>query len=575
MFCHIGYFHIVGPKSCISNSTKREYREKFLKRVNFFHEIKVDIFLFTDDENFVEDKQYHQSKQSLLAKEPKITTGREAFTFHEKTINPEEFVKETYDLDFSVLPSEPVVIPSIKAKSENITSYSSTVHRVERNVDDNIDLKEPKNDLEMETRRLTNDMIFETAHEISGFNYYNQIKPTKTKFITDGADDISKSDMMLLTDLGEGERASLRGRSLPLTKPDSVKSDSNATISTDPMARANPDDRKTNSDIQEIINGFVKLLNGNVQVQVNTNGPLGKPNFPSRTRINNRGPPRITDLPPIVFDPPEETPPTPSPIPAQTNLPQTIRDPPPYPFDLPLSLPPQPPSVLRPFVSGVPLPEQIVPINSTKNDSKESMTKPEKPIMFNSSNSYIEKVNRTQIKVTNNSSSASLPPSFDISSTNVKIQNETKPNKPESIEKNDTKTETKIKLQPSFNQTTNKSSSIDIKPTSTFAVNLKPSTPPVLKPDTSDSFLPSTGVGTAVVLLEPSTQEVPAQDVHKSTTASLASSSSVPLSSTSIRKRPGPHGKSYYVKAITHRQMVTQRFKMLRRRSNNQTQCEL
>lgn len=508
--------------------------------------------MFSDGSNSIENKEYDQSKLSQFSQKPKISSGREAFAVHEKTLIPDVLPKETYSLDFSISPSESAVVPSAQADEQRNDSHSgnsyntASIRRVERNVEDLVDLKEPKNDLELETRRLTNDMILETAHEISGYNYYNQIKPTRTKFPSE-ADELIKSDMMYFSNPGEEERASSRGRSLPLTKPDSAKSDTNVTIQQDPMARSNPDDRKTNSDIQEIINGFVKLLNGNVQVQVNTNGPMGKPNFPSRTRINNRGPPRITDLPPIVFDPPADNPPTLPPVPAQTNPPQTIRDPPPYPFDLPLSLPPQP--VLRPFVSGVPLPEQLVPLNSThgneipvKNEVKEPV-KPEKPIVFNSSNSYIEKVNRTQIKVTNNSThTTTSPPPLEF----AKPTNDTKSTKPvESQEKNDTKVDAKVNKPPVpfNNQTTIKSSSVEIKPSST-SVNLKSSAPPNIKSDASDSFLPSTGVGTAVVVLEPSTQEVPSQDVHKATTTSLSSSpsssSSVPISSSSIRKRPGP-----------------------------------
>lgn len=86
-----------------------------------------------------------------------------------------------------------------------------------------------------------------------------------------------------------------------------------------------PAGRKSSPDIHELITGFVKLLNGNQ--------PNQSPR-PVRTRINNRGPPRITDLPPLVLDPPPR------------------RDPPPYPFEKP---------VIKPYVSGVPLPEQIVP----------------------------------------------------------------------------------------------------------------------------------------------------------------------------------------------------------------------
>lgn len=72
-------------------------------------------------------------------------------------------------------------------------------------------------------------------------------------------------------------------------------------------------------------------------------------------RINNRGPPRISDVPPLPpdFDTPGMNPPPPPDHP--------------YPFEKPPApdkplinqLPPERP--IRPFVSGVPLPEQIVP----------------------------------------------------------------------------------------------------------------------------------------------------------------------------------------------------------------------
>ncbi|KAI4479184.1 hypothetical protein M0804_011323 [Polistes exclamans] len=110
--------------------------------------------------------------------------------------------------------------------------------------------------------------------------------------------------------------------------------------------------RQANPDIQDIITGIVKLLNGNVNVAANTVRPL-RPI--QATRINNRGPPRISDVPPLPpdFDTPGMNPPPP---------PDT-----PYPFDKPPSLdrplvnqlPPERP--IRPFLNGVPLPEQIVP----------------------------------------------------------------------------------------------------------------------------------------------------------------------------------------------------------------------
>ncbi|ENN79488.1 hypothetical protein YQE_04132, partial [Dendroctonus ponderosae] len=60
--------------------------------------------------------------------------------------------------------------------------------------------------------------------------------------------------------------------------------------------------RTANPDIQDIITGIVKLLNGNVNVQANTAPGMGRPLRPLSTRINNRGPPRITDVPALPPD---------------------------------------------------------------------------------------------------------------------------------------------------------------------------------------------------------------------------------------------------------------------------------
>lgn len=88
-----------------------------------------------------------------------------------------------------------------------------------------------------------------------------------------------------------------------------------------------------NADIQDIITGIVKLLNGNVNVHANTQFP---PPSTRRfaTRINNRGPPRISDFPVILPGIDEKF----SSIPQKTTpYPTGIRKPPtvPYPFDLP------------------------------------------------------------------------------------------------------------------------------------------------------------------------------------------------------------------------------------------------
>ncbi|XP_017839830.1 uncharacterized protein LOC108597670 isoform X2 [Drosophila busckii] len=91
-----------------------------------------------------------------------------------------------------------------------------------------------------------------------------------------------------------------------------------------------------NPDIQDIITGIVKLLNGNVNVHANTQGPRPRP---AANRINNRGPPRISESQPMPID-------------YEAQKPGTSMRPPPYPFDRPE----------RPFITGVPIPEQIVPV---------------------------------------------------------------------------------------------------------------------------------------------------------------------------------------------------------------------
>uniref|UniRef100_A0A336KMW4 CSON011234 protein n=1 Tax=Culicoides sonorensis TaxID=179676 RepID=A0A336KMW4_CULSO len=95
--------------------------------------------------------------------------------------------------------------------------------------------------------------------------------------------------------------------------------------------------QNNNPDIQDIITGIVKLLNGNVNVHAN--GQSGNNRRPSSNRINNRGPPRISESQPIPLDDNN----------GSTNRPNV-----PYPFD-------RPDGPIRPFITGVPIPEQIVP----------------------------------------------------------------------------------------------------------------------------------------------------------------------------------------------------------------------
>ncbi|KAF7992926.1 hypothetical protein HCN44_005707 [Aphidius gifuensis] len=154
-----------------------------------------------------------------------------------------------------------------------------------------------------------------------------------------------------------------------------------------------PSNRQANPDIQDIITGIVKLLNGNVNVAVNTVRPL-KPI--QATRINNRGPPRLSDLPqlPQDFNTPGMNPPPP---PLAPEHPYPFEKPPP---ERPLinQLPPAPerPS-MRPYVNGIPIQETTVSTNTNRPWTRPYHTTnrrprpPFKPLPNHNTNITIEK----------------------------------------------------------------------------------------------------------------------------------------------------------------------------------------
>uniref|UniRef100_A0A182WIQ2 EGF-like domain-containing protein n=1 Tax=Anopheles minimus TaxID=112268 RepID=A0A182WIQ2_9DIPT len=109
-------------------------------------------------------------------------------------------------------------------------------------------------------------------------------------------------------------------------------------------SRQNP-----NPDIQDIITGIVKLLNGNVNVHANPQ-PTRRH---SATRINNRGPPRISEAQPLPNEYEGElgAPTSSRPLLQQDQGQQQLGP----------SQGPRPDHPVRPFLTGVPIPEQIVP----------------------------------------------------------------------------------------------------------------------------------------------------------------------------------------------------------------------
>nr|XP_017031981.1 mucin-5AC isoform X3 [Drosophila kikkawai] len=134
--------------------------------------------------------------------------------------------------------------------------------------------------------------------------------------------------------LGRGDLRPLESGSPIRPSPSSTATSAMASATQAPHS-ANSPRQNGNPDIQDIITGIVKLLNGNVNVHANTQGVRR----PSASRINNRGPPRISETQNLPID-------------YEAQKPGTSMRPPPYPFDRPE----------RPFITGVPIPEQIVPV---------------------------------------------------------------------------------------------------------------------------------------------------------------------------------------------------------------------
>lgn len=150
-------------------------------------------------------------------------------------------------------------------------------------------------------------------------------------------------------------RGAPQGRSAPLPEPREIRPTATMTQNFATLSHLQERPRQVNPDIQDIITGIVKLLNGKVNVQANTAPAHGRPIRPLSSRINNRGPPRITDVPalPPDFDVPAPLPPPPlemTPPVSPTKMPT------PYPFDLP----PHNTSPIRPFPM-----DKIIPLGTT------------------------------------------------------------------------------------------------------------------------------------------------------------------------------------------------------------------
>ncbi|XP_032591204.2 flocculation protein FLO11 [Drosophila grimshawi] len=168
-----------------------------------------------------------------------------------------------------------------------------------------------------------------------------QQQPERTQRIRAGKT-LSGSSSSSSTDTGSSASTEqpflVQGGLRPPTSGSPISPSPSSTAISTASATLSPHSPRQNGnpDIQDIITGIVKLLNGNVNVHANTQG-VRRP--PSASRINNRGPPRISDVQPMPID-------------YEAQKPGTSMRPPPYPFDRPD----------RPFITGVPIPEQIVPM---------------------------------------------------------------------------------------------------------------------------------------------------------------------------------------------------------------------
>lgn len=191
-----------------------------------------------------------------------------------------------------------------------------------------------------EGKSLTgNENRFEIDKAESSGRYYNSIDPTLTSSDDDSANQMTKNVQAenFLVKRGRSSRPQLK-------EVNSVMPMETATKAISFMPRQN------NPDIQDIITGIVKLLNGNVNVHANNQGQFLKP--PNNNRINNRGPPRISEAQVSIGDDNQEQ------MPLNNN---NNNNKPSYERPADNSLP------IRPFLTGVPLPEQIVPSMQAQN----------------------------------------------------------------------------------------------------------------------------------------------------------------------------------------------------------------
>lgn len=244
---------------------------------------------------------------------------------------------QTENLEFNI---EPSALPDDKYQGTDEIPIEDLINEEERErhviVARSADNRESRS-INTDEIPVSNNNEIDNELELHNKRKYYEIHPTKTIDYLRTRDD----DEILMSE-GFGDRLEFRfpGESKRVPKARALTSGPIRATAVQPIfATATLREQgRQNTEIQNIITGIVKLLNGNVNVQANSQ--LLRPGRPMNSRINNRGPPRISDVPPLPdFDKPMTPPP---------HVFHPTKTPPPYPFD-------------RPPHHGVNLPEQIVP----------------------------------------------------------------------------------------------------------------------------------------------------------------------------------------------------------------------
>lgn len=272
--------------------------------INALNDVYSNSFISPNSANAEADDNVVQAMQTSRPKDIKESEKSVTTDFTSEDIS---MIEKNKDLSLSSSASR------VLRSADPILSQTAITN--EFNVFKNVEEALDSNDVELSGR-------------LAGY-----IQPSKTEKDYPSTDVHQKTEQLS----GEWIGAPLQARSLPLREPQEVipsatmTTTSFATQSHLPLNRG----RQANPDIQDIITGIVKLLNGNVNVQANTGPVVGRPLRPLSTRINNRGPPRITDVPAL---PPDFDVPAPLPPPPLGQMPppmSTTRIPTPYPFDVP------------------------------------------------------------------------------------------------------------------------------------------------------------------------------------------------------------------------------------------------